>query len=608
MSKLRNGVIFYFLLVLVLSAQLFYYIVHSNLISYMDLSGWLFYVTSCFSHASTIALIPLLVYLLFKTCRLNHLATGLFIGLASLSTIVLYIDMLVYNLYRFHINGIVLKMFFGKGGGEIFNFSIMMYIPIILSCILVVGVYSLGWYLLNRYGKIISSKMLVFSAYLLIGTTLYAHGYHIYAEFNNQVSVQKSRRLLPYYFPTSANRVLMKNGFVPSVKVQELDISLDSSEINYPLNALQTEKQDSLKNIVLILIDSWNPRSFTKECMPNIYEFASANLRYDNHWGCSNGTRSSVFGLFCGLSSYYWDIFETNRVSPLLVDRLLALDYSFQVFPSAQIYDSPFARVIFNKVKDVRVETEGKTSLERDEKITSDFILSLDEHGKSNKPFFSFLFYDLPHSFELPEDKLSEFQPSWKYANYSALHNDMDPLPFWNLYRNTCFQVDLIIGRVFDALEEKGLLDNTVVILTGDHGQEFNENKKNFWGHNGNFSSSQIAVPLICHFPGRKPEVMNHRTTHYDIVPTLMKNYLGVNNDLNDYSMGFLLDDTSNRFWHIVGSELNYAFITENGDILEKKADGSLEVTDSCLNLLIDYNIDVVKMKQSIEKLNRFLK
>lgn len=157
-------------------------------------------------------------------------------------------------------------------------------------------------------------------------------------------------------------------------------------------------------------------------------------------------------------------------------------------------------------------------------------------------------------------------------------------------------------------MEEKGLLDNTVVILTGDHGQEFNENKKNFWGHNGNFSSSQIAVPLICHFPGRKPEVMNHRTTHYDIVPTLMKNYLGVNNDLNDYSMGFLLDDTSNRFWHIVGSELNYAFITENGDILEKKADGSLEVTDSCLNLLIDYNIDVVKMKQSIEKLNRFLK
>jgi hypothetical protein len=135
----------------------------------------------------------------------------------------------------------------------------------------------------------------------------------------------------------------------------ECNISTNSSEINYPVNALQTESVDSLKNIVFILIDSWNPRAFTEECMPNIYEYARKNLRYDNHWGCSNGTKSSVFGLFFGLSSYYWDVFDTNRVSPLLVDRLLDLNYSFQVYPSAQLYDPPFARVIFNKVDNVRV-------------------------------------------------------------------------------------------------------------------------------------------------------------------------------------------------------------------------------------------------------------
>ena len=608
MHKLRRGVAFYFCLVVVLGIQLFYYIVGSSLIPYMDTSGWMFYITSCLSHASTIALIPLFVYLLLKVCRLNRLARGMFIGLATFTSLLLYIDMMVYNLYRFHINGIVLNMFFGKGGGEIFNFSIMLYIPIVLSCLLVIGGYSLIWHLLKRYEKVLSRKLLGSMACFLIGTTLYAHGYHIYAEFNNQVSVQKSRRLLPYYFPTSANGLLLKNGFVPSVKPQDIDISTNSSEINYPIHALQTENMDTLKNVVFILIDSWNPRAFTKECMPNIYEYASKNIRYDNHWGCSNGTKSSVFGLFFGLSSYYWDMFDTNRVSPLLVDRLLDLDYSFHVYPSAQLYDPPFARVIFNKIEDVRTETEGKTSLERDERITSDFIASLENHQQSDKPFFSFLFYDLPHSFELPEDKLHAFQPTWKYANYSALNNDMDPLPFWNLYRNTCYQVDAIIGQVFDALEKYNMVDNTIVILTGDHGQEFNENKKNFWGHNGNFSTSQIAVPLVCHFPGREPEIFTHRTTHYDLVPTLMKNYLGVDNDLSDYSMGFLLDDNSNRHWHIVGSELNYAFITEEGNIIEKKADGSLEMTDASLNLLMDYDIDGMKMKQSIEKLNHFLK
>ena len=45
----------------------------------------------------------------------------------------------------------------------------------------------------------------------------------------------------------------------------------------------------------------------------------------------------------------------------------------------------------------------------------------------------------------------------------------MDPTPFWNLYRNTCYQDDLLLGKVFEALKKQGLMDNTIVVLTGDH-------------------------------------------------------------------------------------------------------------------------------------------
>ncbi|MCC8153005.1 MAG: sulfatase-like hydrolase/transferase [Tannerellaceae bacterium] len=38
--------------------------------------------------------------------------------------------------------------------------------------------------------------------------------------------------------------------------------------------------------------------------------------------------------------------------------------------------------------------------------------------------------------------------------------------------------MDSLIGEVFSALEEKGMLENSVIIITGDHGQEFNENKE----------------------------------------------------------------------------------------------------------------------------------
>ena len=57
----------------------------------------------------------------------------------------------------------------------------------------------------------------------------------------------------------------------------------------------------------------------------------------------------------------------------------------------------------------------------------------------------------------------------------------MDPTPFWNLYRNCCYQDDLLLGRIFETLKKEGLMDNTIIILSGDHSQEFNENHHNYW-------------------------------------------------------------------------------------------------------------------------------
>lgn len=49
-----------------------------------------------------------------------------------------------------------------------------------------------------------------------------------------------------------------------------------------------------------------------------------------------------------------------------------------------------------------------------------------------------------------------------------------------------------------------------------------------------------------------------------------MNKVLGVTNPPSDYSMGHLITDTCPRNWHIVGDNLNYAFIVENHTILEK--------------------------------------
>ncbi|MFA6885184.1 MAG: hypothetical protein WCQ55_08785 [Paludibacteraceae bacterium] len=111
---------------------------------------------------------------------------------------------------------------------------------------------------------------------------------------------------------------------------------------------------------------------------------------------------------------------------------------------------------------------------------------------------------------------------------------------------------------------------------------------------------------FVIHRPGRAPGRYAYRTTHYDVAPTLMKEAMGVKNDPKDYSMGRLLSDTTFRNWHIVGDNLNFAFVVEDNVIIEKKPSGNLEIYDGHLNPLDDYKIKSKELNQAISELNKF--
>lgn len=609
---MKTGFMYFTMATALFAVQLILYIKGSSVLEIMDFGGWAFFVTSCVSHGATLALLPYL--LLFMPLGLaGHRKAGGWLMTAGVSVIslLIFLNMQVYDIYRFHINGFVLNMVTGSGAGEIFTFDTMLYVKEAAMFLLLVAVCVALWLLALRYDGRCPRHFAVMVMGGVVSCTLFAHAYHIYAAFMQKSSVIKSRRLIPYYFPTTANGLMLDHGFTPPVDNSGMEsLGSASGDIRYPLHPLRADTVAERPNIVMILIDSWNKRSMTAECMPNAWRYAAENEWYDNHVSCSNGTRSSVFGLFFSVSSYYWDVFESGKVSPLFIDRLLAEGYRCQVYPGAGLMDPPFYRVVFQNIPNLNRNTEGETVYDRDRRLTDNFIGDMRRTVKGGQPFFSLLFYDLPHSFQLPEERLKRFRPTWKFADYTRLSNDTDPTPFFNLYRNCCYQVDIMLGDVFRALDEAGIADNTIVVITGDHGQEFNENRKNFWGHNGNFSKWQIGVPLICRFTGadRKQGRFTHRTTHYDIVPTLMRRALGVTNPTGDYSMGRMLDDKGGRKWHVVGSELNYAFIVDGDTILEKTAEGSLDVTDARLNPVEGYRMNTKEFNAAVENLNRFLK
>jgi len=610
-KALRKGFAYFMLLTVAIAGLFVWYLLDSQVLDVMDFMGWAFYLASCVSHAACFALLAYIIYIVLALPGLWRTARAVMSLTAALMLVLGYVNEQVYQIYRFHINGFVVNMVTGPSASQIFTFDPRLYLMYGLYAVLLLALCGGGWWLVDKMDKArwLRGKTVGWSVALLVVCTLFAHVYHIFASFYEKQSVVVSERLLPYYFPTTSYGLLTEDlGLTPPRHV-DVDIALQGGDMVYPLRPLETAAPDSTRmNILFILIDSWNTRAFTPECMPHVYRYALQNQWYQNHLSGSNGTRSGVFSFFFALSSYYWNIAESNHVTPVIFDVARQEGYTFRNYPGASQLDPPFGRVLFAKEKDVRIETPGETVYDRDEQITNDFIGDIRSARQRKEPFFSFLFYDLPHSFGPSPDHAQPFQPAWEYADYSKLSNDIDPTPFWNLYRNTCYQADELIGRVLDALDEAGLSGQTLVVITGDHSQEFNENKKNYWGHNSNFSRHQIMVPLVVHIPGEPPHVYRHRTTHYDIVPTTMRTAMGVTNPPEDYSMGHLLTDTVSRNWHVVGSELNYAFIVAGDTILEKSAEGGLQVFDAQMNRVTDYHINVAEFNEAAGRLNRFMK
>jgi hypothetical protein len=281
--------------------------------------------------------------------------------------------------------------------------------------------------------------------------------------------------------------------------------------------------------------------------------------------------------------------FQYFTASPVFIDLLLKNNYQVKTFTSASLIAPPFDRTIFRKIENLNVETKGNSACDRDIQITYDWLAVTEKYSSNadSQPIFSFIFYDALHAISHPSDFKGPFQPEWDYAKYELLNNDLDPTPFLNLYKNSVYFLDSLVGKILFDLKVKGLLDNSWVVITSDHGQEFNDNKKNYWGHNGNYSAAQMQVPLLIYKPGGNHKVYNHWTSHYDIVPTIMTELFHCKNPIADYSIGKCINDTTNRDWLLVGSSDNFAILQPNR-INTVYFNGTFDITDCQLNPIKD--------------------
>jgi arylsulfatase A-like enzyme len=89
------------------------------------------------------------------------------------------------------------------------------------------------------------------------------------------------------------------------------------------------------------------------------------------------------------------------------------------------------------------------------------------------------------------------------------------------LYAGEVSYLDHHVGRLLDGLAERGVLDDAIVVLTGDHGETFWEHG-DVWNHGLWLYDTTIRVPLIVRLPGAAGgAVVDAPVSTVDVVPTL---------------------------------------------------------------------------------------
>lgn len=486
-------------------------------------------------------------------------------ALFSLLQIVLYVDTIVFQQYRFHINESVLSMVFS---GQVVDFSTITYVLMFLLILVSFGAEYLILYLLDKKFGQKRSRILIVSTVFLFGCFFISHLIHMVAFYYAYSPIMIVKEYIPLYRPFTSKKIMElfdKSGQRKTLIEKENQ----HATIYYPKNELMINPHNTTTpNIMFIVLDSWRYDTFSQEISPNTYHFVKQNngIIFNNHYSTGNATRTGIFGLFYGIPGTYWDAFLRNRIPSLFITTLQKENYNIGIFTSAKVTAPEFDRTAFLTIKNLRISSKDGSASSRDKQLTDDW-LNWYKSRDTSKPSFSFLFFDAPHAYDFPNYFEVKFNPIGE-LNYMTLSNDTDPVPIFNRYKQSVYYDDYLLQKVYDELERSGSLDNTLIFITGDHSQEMNDNKLGFWGHNGNYTDAQTKVPFI--IVGAKDlkyitDNINKFTNHEDVVPTIMRHYLHVENDISDYSTGYdLFSPIIDRDWLLMSNYSSYAVRTRD--------------------------------------------
>lgn len=293
---------------------------------------------------------------------------------------------------------------------------------------------------------------------------------------------------------------------------------------------------------------------------PNLDEVAARGVRFDEAHSTTSWTLPAHMALMTGMPNQLHgirtDSFTLDPNRKTLAERLTAGGYQsvgffggpylHPVFGFARGFSSyePYtgARMAYDTLQGQK-DPNAIFATERDshriptaEKLTNQAIDFLENRRDPERPFFLFLHHwDAHFDYVAPErivrkfapdhDVMKERLPMSNFISNPRIHRDMAPEEYRYLLANydaEIAHVDEQIGRLLRKVSDLGLMENTLVVFTSDHGEEFFEHGNK--GHRLNLHRETLRIPLVIAGPGVRKNVAIEETVRiFDVAPTILE-------------------------------------------------------------------------------------
>ena len=293
-------------------------------------------------------------------------------------------------------------------------------------------------------------------------------------------------------------------------------------------NPVYFEKHEESRhpNVLLLSLDTvrWDRLSFmgySRKTTPNLDRIAREGVFFSqcisqaswttpSHFSIMTSQYPSIHGVIERMSERY------KRLSPdkiTLAEILRGNGYN----TAAIVANSP---VIAGKLGFYqgfnRYMHNGSNGDPHDiEALMTRSIALMNDEGK-HRPFFLFL-----HTFETHLPFTNTF-----YAGETVDYTDEEQHKKYrsDLYDGDLHYTDEQLDRLFCEMDELGILDNTVVIITSDHGYVMPGEKGAYEGYSDNLYEAAVRVPFIIRFPGAviRNSVIHDQVRSIDIAPTVL--------------------------------------------------------------------------------------